>query len=243
MQADTSDSNIDSPHTDAAFSTGAVSDKNRAAPASPLAHPTADVAAEHDIARQSSVTSDTQATEQDKSAEKASFISADEVISEEVAVGQASLMSDGSFVNVSANQEEDSSVGLAEVLATDAAAEAEPAVDEDLSESVGDIQAASLELSAETKEVLGLLDSATQEMQASVQTDEEHAANTDADISAYDDQVWTGYHQVWVLLRCSCCVHVVSIGSRFSDTNSVCHALSPHSINTVLIDLTLYDSI
>lgn len=191
MQADTSNSNIDSPHTDAALSTGAVSDKNSVAPASSLAHYTADLATEHDIARQSSVTSDTQDSEQDKSAEQASFMLADEEMPEEGAIGQASFMSDGSFVNISANHEEDSSAGLAEALVTDAAAEAKAAFDEDLSENCRDIQAASLELSAETKEVLGLLDSAAQEMQASVHTDEGHVADPDADIIAHDDQVWT----------------------------------------------------
>ena len=186
MQADTSDSSVDSPHTHAA-STGAVSANSREAPASLMAHHTTGPAPEH-IARQSAVASDTQDMVQDKSAEQAPLIFAVKT-SEEAAVGQASFMSDGSFVNVSASQEDDSAADLTEALEP---ADADAGINKDMPENVEDIQVANLELSAETEEVLGLLDSATQEMQASVYMDEEEAADTGADVNAYDDQVRPG---------------------------------------------------
>ena len=186
MQADTSDSSVDSPHTHAA-STGAVSANSSEAPASLMAHHTAGPASEH-IARQSAVASDTQDMVQDKSAEQAPLNFAVKT-SEEAAVGQASFMSDGSFVNVSASQEDDSAADLTEALEP---ADADAGINKDMPENVEDIQAANLELSAETEEVLGLLDSATQQMQASVYMDEEEAADTGADVNACDDQVRPG---------------------------------------------------
>lgn len=101
-------------------------------------------------------------------------------------VAQASVMSDGSFVDVSAEETENITAAVAESdedLPTEAQS---PAVElARLSESSDSVRAASLELSEQTKKVLGLLQDEAAEIQEAGQT--EHVADTED--ALHDDQV------------------------------------------------------
>lgn len=176
MQADTSDSNVESPHADEPFNSVAASDTTLpdcgSAAASDVSTvceaqtvetaPKVDKAfqpalvSQHESASQTALGSQQDETAQHESVSQAVTEAADEEEDvQESWAGQASVMSDGSFVNVSVDQAEDSLADDTEQLEDIVAVADAVTSSVDIDEGV---QEESLQLSDATKEVLDLLE-------------------------------------------------------------------------------------
>lgn len=203
MQADTSDSNVDSPHANEAFHSTGVADLTEPASATETdlrEHAsatetdaattaseveTAETASEADARQQTSVIPKHASGDQEPlhsqhhegvQHESASLASTEPAEEEEhgqdYPAGQEPMMLDGSFVNVSADLADGDAADTPD-MHTDMHAGAVAAAGTDAAASEGDGDAAStdlLELSDETMEVLGLLESVPDQADAGDET-------------------------------------------------------------------------
>lgn len=194
MQADTSNSSPEGSDADAAPSHDTAADNAVTQPMSAEEHVSAPSMCELEAA-QTGAQDDTdgqvelkswEETARDEFASNASAVSEEEAGVHGNSVGQASVMSDGSFVDVSAEEAEGITAAVTD-LDVDSPTEGQsPAIElARLSDSSDSVRAGYLELSEQTKEVLGLLQDEAEESQEAGQT--EHVADTED--ALHDDQV------------------------------------------------------
>ena len=197
MQADTSNSSPEGSDADAAPSHDTAADKALTEPKSAedtLPAPSVREVAAAQTGAQDGTDGQVELMSHEETAHDDFASNAPAVLEEEAGVqgvhgnsaGQASVMSDGSFVDVSAEEAESITAAVAESDEDFPAEGQSPAVElARLSESSDSVRAASLELSEQTKEVLGLLQDEAEESQEAGQT--EHVADTED--AMHDDQV------------------------------------------------------